>query len=444
MESSKLVVKNSGISLTGEIEVAPDKSISHRSLIFAALGFGESKITGLLQGHDVLNTAKALELMGIDIERGFDEKINKPVWKVNGMGMYGLTQPKNVLDMGNSGTAARLLAGLVSSRDFTSFFIGDGSLTNRPMKRVFDPIKQIGGQVNARDDRFMPFSIIGAADPLPIDYEMKIASAQVKSAILLAALNIHGRTTIIEPNKCRDHTEIMMKYLGLNIDIEPYGDNGTKISYEGMQEYDAKDFEVPGDISSAAFIIVAALITKNSEITIKNVGINPLRDGIIKTLQEMNGDITLVNKRQVCGEEVADLLVKSSNLKGIKVPASRAPSMIDEYPILSIAAAFADGVTLMEGLEELKVKESNRLLMIAENLKACGVNVTMHDDSLEVQGGDFTKLDEPAKISTSHDHRIAMSFFVMGQMLDNGVEIDDTSMIATSFPDFLDIFARFQ
>ncbi len=444
MENSKLIVKNTGISLKGELEVAPDKSISHRSLIFAALGFGKAKITGLLQGHDVLNTAKALELMGIEIDRDYDEQLKKPVWTVNGMGMYGLRQPKDVLDMGNSGTAARLLAGLVCSRDFTSSFIGDQSLTKRPMKRIFDPIKQIGGQIAAREDNFMPFTITGAYNPLPIDYEMKIASAQVKSAILLAALNIHGRTTIIEPHKCRDHTEIMMKYLGLNIDIEPYGNNGTKISYEGMQEYDAKDFEVPGDISSAAFIIVAALITKNSEITIKNVGINPLRDGIIKTLQEMNGDITLVNKRRVCGEEVADLLVKSSNLKAIKVPASRAPSMIDEYPILSIAAAFADGVTLMEGLEELKVKESNRLLMIAENLKACGVNVTMHDDSLEVQGGDFAILDKPAKITTSHDHRIAMSFFVMGQMLDNGVEIDDTSMIATSFPDFLDIFARFQ
>ncbi len=443
-QDSKLIVKNTGISLKGEIDVAPDKSISHRSLIFASLGYGKATITGLLQGHDVLNTAKALELMGIEIERGYDQKINKPVWQVNGTGMFGLMQPENVLDMGNSGTAARLLAGLVCSRDFTSSFIGDQSLTKRPMKRIFDPIRQIGGQIHAREDNYMPFSIIGANNPLPIDYEMKIASAQVKSAILLAALNIHGRTTIIEPNKCRDHTEIMMRYLGLDIDIEPYGDNGTKISYSGMQEYDAKDFEVPGDISSAAFIIVAALITKNSQITIKNVGINPLRDGIIKTLQEMDGDIQLVNKRQVCGEEVADLLVKSSNLKGIKVPASRAPSMIDEYPILSIAASFASGVTAMEGLEELKVKESNRLLMIAENLKACGVNVTMHDDSLEVQGGDFAKLNEPAKISTSHDHRIAMSFFVMGQMLDNGVEIDDTSMIATSFPDFLDIFARFQ
>ncbi len=437
-----LTIHKKDIRLTGEIEVAPDKSISHRSLIFAALGYGESKITGLLEGHDVLRTARALELMGIEIKRGFDDKINKPVWTVQGRGVFGLTQASDVLDMGNSGTAARLLAGLVSSRNMTSTFTGDESLRGRPMKRIFDPIREIGASITARDENFMPFTIIGAKEPLPIDYEMKIASAQVKSAILLAALNIPGTTTIIEPKKCRDHTEIMMKYLGLDIEIEQFGEDGTKISYNGMQEYDAKNFEVPGDISSAAFIIVAALISKNSQITIKNVGLNPLRDGIIVTLQEMGGNIELLNKREVCGEIVADVKASSSDLKGIKVPASRAPSMIDEYPILSIAASFASGATFMEGLEELKVKESNRLLMIAQNLEKCGVSLKMHEDSLEVFGG-VTSPKDLVKITTSHDHRIAMSFYIMGLMLENGLEIDDYSMIATSFPNFLDIFEGF-
>ncbi len=440
--TNPLTIYKKDISLKGDIEIAPDKSISHRSLIFAALGYGESKITGLLEGHDVLRTARALELMGIEIERGFDEEINKPVWTVQGRGVFGLTQAKDVLDMGNSGTAARLLAGLVSSRNMVSTFTGDESLRGRPMKRIFDPINEFGATITARDENYMPFTITGAKDPLPIDFEMKIASAQVKSAILLAALNTPGTTTIIESKKCRDHTEIMMKYLGLDIKVEQFGENGTKISYTGMQEFDAKDFEVPGDISSAAFIIVAALISKDSQIIIKNVGLNPLRDGIIVTLQEMGGNIELVNKREACGEIVADIRVSSSELKGVKVPASRAPSMIDEYPILSVAASFADGVTFMEGLEELKVKESNRLLMIAQNLEKCGVSLTMHDDALEVQGG-VTQPQELIKIATSHDHRIAMSFYIMGLMLENGLEIDDSSMIATSFPNFLEIFSKF-
>lgn len=442
-EQKSLISRKENNPLVGEIEIAPDKSISHRSLIFAALGYGKSQITGLLEGHDVICTAQALKLMGIEIERGYDGKINKPVWTVNGRGVFGLSQCADILDMGNSGTAARLLAGLVSSRNMTSTFTGDESLRGRPMKRIFDPIGEIGADITARDENFMPFTIVGAKNPLPIDYEMKIASAQVKSAILLAALNIPGRTTIVEPKKCRDHTEIMMKYLGLDIAVEAFGENGTKISYQGMQEYDAKNFEVPGDISSAAFIIVAALIIKDSQITIRNVGVNPLRDGIIVTLQEMGGNIELVNQRKVCGEKVADIVVSSSNLKGVKVPAARAPSMIDEYPILSIAASFASGVTIMEGLEELKVKESNRLLMIAQNLEKCGVSIVMKDDSLEVQGG-VKQPKDLTKIVTSHDHRIAMSFYIMGLMLENGVEIDDSSMIATSFPSFLSIFERFR
>jgi len=425
------------ISLKGEFAVAGDKSISHRALIFSALAYGKSKISGLLEGEDVLKTAGALRLMGIDIV-----KHDNGEWQVNGCGVAGLQEPSDILDMGNSGTSSRLMAGLVASYNFTSFFTGDSSLRKRPMGRVFEPIREIGAQVLARQNNLMPFAIIGAKDAMPIEYKMKVASAQVKSCILLAALNIRGLTTIIEPEKCRDHSEIMMRYLGLKITSENYGENGTKISYQGMQEYDAKDFIVPGDISSAAFLIVAALIVEGSSIVIKNVGINPLRDGIITTLQEMGGSIQLTNQRLVGGEMVADILVESSKLHAIEVPASRAPIMIDEYPILAVAASHAKGTTKMNGLAELKVKESNRLLMIAQNLKKCGVTLKMGDDYLEVQG----RINQPksqVKIATAMDHRIAMSFLIMGLSLENGVQIDDGSMIATSFPSFENIFQKF-
>ncbi len=436
-EKKSVISSKNNRPLNGEVTIAGDKSISHRSLIFAALANGTSQISGLLEGEDVLSTAKALGQMGVKIT-----KIAKSKWQVEGVGYCGLSQSDDILNMGNSGTSSRLLAGLVSSFNFTSFFTGDNSLKKRPMKRVFDPITQIGADIVARDENFMPFAVIGAKSPLPIEYEMKIASAQVKSAILLAAMNIRGRTTIIEPQKCRDHTEIMMKYLGLDIDIESYGENGTKISYCGMQEFDAKFFEVPGDISSAAFLIVAALIVEGSKILIKNVGLNPLRDGIVVTLQEMGGNIQLLNQRKAGGEIVADILVEYSNLKGIEIAADRAPSMIDEYPILSVAAAHAKGVTKMEGLEELKVKESNRLEMIAVNLEKCGVSLKMGKSSLEIEGG-VSQPKELTKIETHLDHRIAMSFYVMGLKLKNGVEIDDKQSINTSFPEFLKIFARF-
>ncbi len=426
------------VALHGEITVAGDKSISHRSLIFSALAHGKSQISGLLEGEDVLKTAAALRLMGVEIER-------KPygIWQVNGVGVAGLSEANDILDMGNSGTSSRLIAGLVCPYNFTTFFSGDASLRKRPMARVFEPITQIGAKIIARQNNLMPFAVIGASDPMPISYQMKVASAQVKSCILLAAMTIRGTTTIIEPEKCRDHSEIMMRHLGLKISSENFGENGTKISYSGLQEFDAKNFEIPGDISSAAFLIVAALLVKNSQITIKNVGINPLRDGIIITLREMGGKIEIVNEREVGGEKVADLVVESSELKGIEIPANRAPSMIDEYPILAIAAAHAQGVTKMNGLAELKVKESNRLLMIAQNLEKCGATLKMGDDYLEVVGG-VKQPKELVKITTALDHRIAMSFLVMGLTLENGVEIDDSEMIHTSFPTFEKIFADFK
>lgn len=422
------ISRKTDIPLKGEIAVAPDKSISHRSLIFSALACGKTKITNLLEGEDVLHTAQALRLMGAEIEK------KKDYWEVSGVGVAGLVEPSDVLDMGNSGTSTRLLAGLVTPYDFTSFFTGDASLRKRPMGRVLEPIKQFGAKVISRKNGLAPFAIIGTKEPMPITYEMKVASAQVKSCILLASLATRGITTIIEPEKCRDHTEIMMRHLGLKIAIEDHK-NGAKISYSGLQEFDARDFSVPGDISSAAFFIVAALLVKNSKVLIKNVGVNPLRIGVVTSLQEMGGRISFENEREIGGEKVADILVEASELKGIEVPASRSASMIDEYPIFAVAAANAKGVTKMNGLAELKVKESNRLLMIAQNLEKCGVTLKMGDDFLEVQGG-VKQQKDPIKVTTAMDHRIAMSFLIMGLMLEGGVEVDDVSMIKTSFPGF--------
>jgi len=423
-------------ALKGEINVAGDKSISHRALIFSSLANGISNISGLLEGEDVLRTAEALRKMGATIER-----LDNGTWQVNGVGYCGLQEPDSVLDMGNSGTSTRLLMGLVSTFNFKTSFTGDESLVKRPMKRVFDPLKEIGAQIIATNDNLLPATIIGTDEPLPIAYELKVASAQIKSAIMLAALNINGETIIIEPEKCRDHSEIMMQYLGLDVKVEEL-EKGRKITVNGCNDFAAKNFVVPGDISSAAFIIVAALITPNSKIKINNVGVNPLRDGIITTLKEMGGNIELVNQRLVGGERVADILVEYSNLKGIEVPSSRAPSMIDEYPILAIAAACADGITKMNGLAELKVKESNRLQAIADGLKACGVEAIVGEDSLEVVGG-IKEQNNIAQIKTHLDHRIAMSFLIMGLRVKSGVQIDDSEMIKTSFPNFMQIFSNF-
>jgi 3-phosphoshikimate 1-carboxyvinyltransferase len=433
---TSLISSQTDKSLTGEITVAGDKSISHRALIFSSLANGVSNISGLLEGEDVLRTADALRKMGATIDR-----LENGQWRVNGVGYCGLQATNEVLDMGNSGTSTRLLMGLVTPFNFSTSFTGDESLKKRPMKRVFEPLKEIGAQIVATNENLLPATIIGTDEPLPISYELKVASAQVKSAIMLAALNINGTTTIIEPEKCRDHTEIMMQYLGLDVKVEDYK-NGRKITVNGCNDFAAKDFVVPGDISSAAFIIVAALITPGSKIKINNVGINPLRDGIVTTLKEMGGKIELVNQRLVGGEKVADIEVEYSELKGIEVPASRAPSMIDEYPILSIAAACASGITKMNGLAELKVKESNRLQAIADGLEACGVKTKVGVDSLEVIGG-IAKQNHISQIKTHLDHRIAMSFLIFGLKIKNGVQIDDSEMIKTSFPNFMQIFSGF-
>lgn len=429
------IVQKSNKPLSGEIEVAPDKSISHRSIIFASLANGITKINNLLEGEDVLNTINAMRLMGVEINKRNDH------YEVIGSGIAGLCEPAEIIDMGNSGTSSRLLAGLVCPYNFTSFFTGDKSLRKRPMARVFEPIHQFGAQIVARQNNFMPFAIIGNENATPIEYTMKMASAQVKSCILLASLRVRGTTTIFEPEKCRDHTEIMMRYLGLKLSLESW-QNGTKISYNGFQEFDAKDFKIPNDISSASFFIVGALLVKNSKILLKNVGVNPLRTGLVTTLQEMGGNIEYQNLRQVGGELVADIAVESSNLNAVEVPSERSASMIDEFPILAIACAFASGTSKLNGLAELKVKESNRLKMIADNLINCGVEVKIGDDFLEINGG-FTMPKQLVNINTAMDHRIAMSFSIMGLCLENGINLDDDQIINTSFPDFEKILSKF-
>ncbi|GDX36514.1 3-phosphoshikimate 1-carboxyvinyltransferase [Alphaproteobacteria bacterium] len=421
-------------SFQGEIVVSPDKSISHRSLIFSALANGTSKICNILEGEDVLHTAQALRSMGVDIVK------QDQIYVVKGVGLLGLQEPSDILDMGNSGTSTRLLAGLVTPYNFTTFFTGDASLRLRPMTRIFQPIEQFGAKIISRNNNLLPFAVCGAKNPLPIEYKMNIASAQVKSCILLASMAIQGITTIIEPEKCRDHSEIMMRYLGLKIITEKFS-SGLKHSYQGLQEFDAKDFDIPNDISSASFFIVACLLSKNSHVTLKNVGINPLRTGIITTLQEMDANIEIVNQKEINGELVADIVVESSNLKAVEVPASRSASMIDEYPILAIACANAKGVSKLNGLAELKTKESNRLLMIAQNLEKCGVNIKLANDSLEISGG-VVQPKQRIFIRTAMDHRIAMSFLIMGLTLENGIEIDDDQMIKTSFPSFEKIFSQ--
>jgi len=427
--------RKTDIALSGEIIIAPDKSISHRSIIFASLANGKSKIYNLLEGEDALKTMNAMRLMGVDIVK------KENYYEVNGVGIVGLMEPSDILDMGNSGTSTRLLAGLVCPYNFTSFFTGDASLRKRPMGRVFEPIQKFGAQIISRKNNLSPFAIIGNQDAMPIEYVMKMASAQVKSCILLASLAVKGTTTIFEPEKCRDHTEIMMKYLGLKITQENFN-LGTKISYNGLQEFGGRDFEIPNDISSSAFFMVGALLVKNSKILLKNIGVNPLRTGLIPTLQEMGGKITLKNIREIGGEKVADIEVEASSLKAIDVPASRSASMIDEYPILAVACAFANGTSKLNGLAELKVKESNRLAMIADNLQNCGVEVKIGNDFLEIKGG-FAMPKNVVEIKTAMDHRIAMSFLIMGLCLENGVKIDDDEMIKTSFPNFEKIISQF-
>ena len=417
--------------LSGKVRPPGDKSISHRALMLGALAVGETTIAGLLEGEDVLATAAAMRAFGATVTRS-----SPGAWSVKGLGVGGLLEPEGVIDYGNAGTGVRLAMGIAGTHAFATTFTGDGSLVRRPMGRVLDPLRRMGVQVLARSGDRLPATIRGPEMPVPIEYRLPVASAQVKSAILLAGLNVAGTTTVIEPVATRDHTERMLTAFGAAIDIES-GEDGTRtIRLEGRLNLRPQAITVPGDPSSAAFAIVAALIVDGSDVTVENVLLNATRAGLIETLIEMGGDIAIDNRRQVGGEEVGDVRVRANRLKGVKVPAARAPSMIDEYPILAIAAAFADGDTLMEGIGEMRVKESDRIAAIAAGLAANGIAAEEGPESLLVHGR--TGPIGGGTVATHLDHRIAMSFLVLGMAADKPVTVDDAATIATSFPDFRD------
>jgi 3-phosphoshikimate 1-carboxyvinyltransferase len=419
--------------LSGRCQVPGDKSISHRALILGGLAIGRTHIRGLLEGEDVLRTAAAMAALGAGIRRGEDG-----IWTVSGVGIGGLQEPEEILDLGNSGTGTRLLLGVVAGHDMTAFFTGDASLRRRPMARVTEPLQRMGARVVARRGGRLPLAMIGSSGLLPLIYATPVASAQVKSAILLAGLSAPGETTVIEPLASRDHTENLMRHFGATVSSAPTDEGGRRITVVGQPELAAADLTVPGDPSSAAFPAVAALLLPRSAIEITGVGINKLRAGLFTTLREMGANIAFDKPRLDGGEEVADLRVAASALHGVTVPAARAPSMIDEYPILAIAAAFAKGRTVMHGLAELRVKESDRLSAIAKGLAACGVTVAIEGDSLIVEG----KGERPeggATVAAALDHRIAMSFLVLGMAARRGVRIDDGATIATSFPGFVSL-----
>ncbi len=417
-------------ALKGRIKVPGDKSMSHRSLMFGAIAQGQTRISGLLEAEDVVNTAKAMAALGAKTT-----KLPSGEWLVDGVGISGLKSPTGDLDFGNSGTGVRLAMGLMASTKLVARCVGDASLSGRPMGRVTTPLAQFGTVFEASEGNKLPIIIHGAADAKPITYTLPMASAQVKSAVLLAGINAAGTTTVIEPVATRDHTEKMLKGFGAKLTVE-VKDGIRHIAIEGKHELTAQNLSVPGDPSSAAFPMVAALITQGSDIIIENIMLNPTRTGLITTLIEMGGHITIENRRDAGGEEVGDLHVKSSQLRGIKVPESRAPSMIDEYPILAVAASFAEGTTRMEGLEELRVKESDRLAAVEAGLQANGVSTSSGRDWLEVTGGGAPG---GGKVITHMDHRIAMAFLVMGLASRIHTTIDDSAFIATSFPGFTEL-----
>lgn len=419
-------------ALTGTLKVPGDKSISHRSLILGGLAVGRTMVSGLLEGEDVLATAAAMRALGATVTRHGDG-----TWEIHGRGIGTLDEPDDVLDLGNSGTAARLLMGLVAGHPISAIFTGDASLRRRPMGRVITPLSQIGAAFHGRAGGKLPLCVEGARDPLPVRYTLPVASAQVKSAILLAGLNTPGETTVIEPEKTRDHTETMFRHFGAEVRVEDLPE-GRVITLTGQPEFRGRDIIVPADPSSAAFPAVAALITPGSDILLEAVGLNPLRFGVFETLLEMGADIEIANRREEAGEPVGDIRVRSSGLKGIEVPAERAPSMIDEYPILSVAAAFAEGTTVMRGVGELRVKESDRLGAMARGLAKAGIRVEEGEDTLAVTGASGG-VPGNALIEADLDHRIAMSFLVLGMAAESPVAIDDARTIDTSFPGFAEL-----
>jgi 3-phosphoshikimate 1-carboxyvinyltransferase len=429
---SPLTARRAG-ALTGRIRVPGDKSISLRSLILGALAVGETRITGMLEGEDAISTANAMQALGAKVERTGDK-----AWRVLGVGVGGFAQPSAPLDFGNSGTGCRLAMGAVAGCPITATFDGDASLRMRPMRRILDPLELMGARtLEIQDGGRLPAVVRGATDPMPIEYEAPVPSAQLKSAVLLAGLAAPGTTTVIEKEATRDHTEKMLKHFGATIRVSSAGSHGRRITLEGQPELEAAPVVVPADPSSAAFPLVAALIVPGSEVILEGVMTNPLRTGLYTTLREMGASIEVVQQRNEGGEEVADLRVKGGALKGVDVPAERAPTMIDEYPVLAVAAAFAEGVTRMRGLQELRVKESDRLEATVALLRQNGVEVAIEVDDLIVHGKGRTA--GGGVVATHMDHRIAMSALVMGLGSEQPVQVDDAAFIATSFPGFTEL-----
>ena len=429
-QPSPLEARSSG-PLTGKVRVPGDKSISHRALILGALAAGETRISGLLEGEDVLNTAKAMQALGAKVDRTGDF-----TWVVRGVGVAGFAQPQHPLDFGNSGTGCRLVMGAVAGCPIEAVFDGDASLRSRPMRRVLDPLELMGARVTSSGEGGrLPLTLQGARDPLPILYRTPVASAQIKSAVLLAGLAAPGITTVIETEASRDHTELMLRHFGAEIVSTREGSHGRRIALTGQPELHGAQVVVPADPSSAAFPIVAALIVEDSDLVLSDVMTNPLRTGLFTTLREMGASIEETEARGDAGEPMAQLRVRASKLRGVEVPPERAPSMIDEYLVLAVAASFAEGTTVMHGLQELRVKESDRLEATAAMLRVNGVKVEIVGDDLIVEGRGH--VPGAGLVATHMDHRIAMSALVMGLAADKPVKVDDTAFIATSFPDFI-------
>ena len=429
-QPTPLEARSSG-PLAGRVRVPGDKSISHRALILGSLSVGQTRISGLLEGEDVLNTAKSMQALGARVER-----TGNFAWAVQGVGVAGFAQPETALDFGNSGTGCRLVMGAVAGCPITAVFDGDASLRSRPMRRVLDPLEQMGARTGAcGEGGRLPLTLIGAREPVPISYRTPVASAQIKSAVLLAGLSAPGVTTVIEQEASRDHTELMLSHFGAQLTSRSEGAHGRRIALTGQAELHGAEVVVPADPSSAAFPMVAALIVEGSDIVLPDVMTNPLRTGLFVTLQEMGASIEETEVRRDAGEPMAQLRVRASRLRGVEVPPERAPSMIDEYLVLAVAAAFAEGTTVMRGLHELRVKESDRLAATAAMLRANGVRVEIAGDDLIVEGRGH--VPGGGLVATHMDHRIAMSALVMGLASDKPVKVDDTAFIATSFPDFI-------
>lgn len=437
MESShrSSLAASAGRPLRGQAAIPGDKSISHRALILGALCVGETRIRGLLESEDVLSTARALELFGASLERHSDGD-----WSVHGVGTGGFAEPGDVIDCGNAGTGVRLLMGAMATTPIAATFTGDGSLRSRPMGRVTAPLSEFGAECRGRSGELLPMTIIGACSPVPVRHAPAAPSAQVKSAILLAGLNAPGETSVIEAAPTRDHTERMLSAFGADVSIEPEGD-GNVVTVAGYADLKPQPVAVPGDPSSAAFPLAAALITEGSEVTVLGVGMNPTRTGFFTTLEEMGADLELRNRRTEGGEPVADVTARHSTLVGVEVPPERAPLMIDEYPILSAVAAFAEGETVMRGVKELRVKETDRIDAMARGLEKCGVDIREEEDLFAVAGTGPGGVPGGATCRSRLDHRIAMSFICLGLASRRPVGIDDASPISTSFPGFISLLA---